>query len=50
LHFASAFCISNTILKILQRGADIMAVDSKNRLPLELAIANNNSKFLISIY
>jgi hypothetical protein len=47
LHDAVAQCNSDTILKILIRGEDIMETDSKQRLPLEVAIANKNSKFNI---
>jgi hypothetical protein len=47
LHCAAAFFDSDTILKILNRGADVMKEDLHHRLPLEKAIANNNSKFLI---
>jgi ferritin-like protein len=47
LHYAVAQCNSGTITKILIRGADIMMEDSKRRLPFEVAIANENSKFLI---
>jgi ankyrin repeat protein len=46
LHSAAANCSKDTILKILQRGADIMAGDSNHRLPLEAAIANKNSKYI----
>jgi hypothetical protein len=49
LHCAAAFFDSDTILKILNRGADIMKEDLHHRLPLEKAITNNNSKFLILI-
>jgi ankyrin repeat protein len=47
LHSAAACCDRDTILQLLQRGADIMAKDSKHCLPLEVAIANKNSKILI---
>jgi hypothetical protein len=46
LHNATATCDRDTILKILQQGADIMAEDSQHRLPLEAAITNKNSKSL----
>jgi hypothetical protein len=49
LHCAAAFFDSNIILQILNRGANIMKEDLHHRLPLEKAIANNNSKFLILI-
>jgi hypothetical protein len=42
---AAAHCDSDTILKILKRGADFMAKDLNHCLPLELAIAENNSKY-----
>jgi hypothetical protein len=44
LHYAAAYCDRNTILKILQLGGDLMAEDSKHRLPIEAVIANRNSK------
>jgi hypothetical protein len=44
---AQSQCNCDTILKILMRGVDIMETDSKKRLPLEVAIANENSKFNI---
>jgi hypothetical protein len=46
LHCAAAFFDSDTILQILHRGTNIMKEDLQHRLPLEKAIANNNSKFL----
>jgi ankyrin repeat protein len=46
LYCAAALCDRDTILKILQRGADIMAGNSNHRLPLEVAIAHKNSKYL----
>jgi hypothetical protein len=45
LHYAAANCDRDIILKILQRGADIMAEDSRHRLPLEMAIDYKNSKW-----
>jgi hypothetical protein len=45
LHSAAAFCERDTILNILQRGADIMAENANHRLPLEVAIDHKNSKF-----
>jgi hypothetical protein len=47
LHCAVAHCDSDTIAKILHMGADIMMKDSKQSLPLEVAIAYRNSKFII---
>jgi hypothetical protein len=47
LHCAAAFFDSDTILQILNRGANIMKEDLHHRLPLEKAIVNKNSKFLI---
>jgi hypothetical protein len=44
LHYVAAYCDRDIILSILQRGADIMAEDSEQRLPLEMAIAYKNSK------
>jgi ankyrin repeat protein len=44
LHCAAAYCDRDTILQILQRGADIMAKDAKHCLPLEVAIINKNSE------
>jgi hypothetical protein len=41
---AQSQCTSVTILKILIKGVDIMETDSKQRLPLEVAIAHKNSK------
>jgi hypothetical protein len=47
LHDVVAQCNKYTIIKILNLGADIMVEDSKQCLPLEVAIANKNGKFLI---
>jgi ankyrin repeat protein len=44
LHYAAAYCDRDIILNILQQGADIMAEDSEQRLPLEMAISYKNSK------
>jgi ankyrin repeat protein len=51
LHYAAAHSSSDTILKILHRGGNLMVEDMKNCLPLEKALANKNSKLLfIKIY
>jgi ankyrin repeat protein len=47
LHYAAAHCDSNTIKKFLHRGADIMAIDSNQCLPMEVAIAYRNSMYCI---
>jgi hypothetical protein len=49
LQYAAVNCDRDIILNILQRGADIMAEDSEQRLPLQMAIDYKNSKcdFLI---
>jgi ankyrin repeat protein len=46
LHCVAAFCDRDTILKSLQRGADILAGNSNHRLALEVAIDHKNSKYL----
>jgi ankyrin repeat protein len=44
LHYAAAHSSSDTILKILHRGGDLMVEDMNNCLPLEKALANKNGK------
>jgi hypothetical protein len=47
LHCAVIYSDRNAILQTLNRGADIMKADSKQMLPLEVAIVNKNSKSLV---
>jgi hypothetical protein len=47
LHGAVAYCDREAILMTLICGADIMKADSKQMLPLEVAIVNKNSKSLV---
>jgi hypothetical protein len=47
LHDVVAQYNKYTIIKILNLGADIMVKDANQCLPLEVAIANKNSKSLI---
>jgi hypothetical protein len=47
LNCAVTYCDRDTILKTLYWGADIMKADSTQMLPLEVAIVNKNSKFLV---
>jgi ankyrin repeat protein len=49
LQWAAANCDKSTMLMLLQLGADIMQADSLHRLPLEVAIHNNNSKSSVSL-
>jgi ankyrin repeat protein len=46
LHYAAIHYQKDLILKILKKGADIMARDNEGRLPLQLALNNKNSKLL----
>jgi ankyrin repeat protein len=44
LHVAASYYSKEIIVKILNKGGNIMAQDKKNWLPLQFAIKHSNSK------
>jgi hypothetical protein len=46
IHYAATDCQKEVILTLIRQEADIMVEDSLHKLPLEVAIYHNNSKFI----